>query len=183
MSKDGTNALDRFLSDLESLFSVTLQEVRKIMFHFHEEMRRGLAGGKSSLKMIPSSAAQRERKKGIFSPSISAERTSGSWPRRLMETETPRLRQSADSSFPVRRWAAPAINSSISLPIAFNHFSGNIMPTCNRPMILPSPSLFPWCRAPFLRENSSAGQKGLRPPAWRAKMSLSSSPKRCNAKE
>ncbi|MBU4370980.1 MAG: hypothetical protein KKH02_06015 [Proteobacteria bacterium] len=54
MSKDGTNALERFLSDLESLFSVTPQEVREIMFHFHEEMRRGLAGGKSSLKMIPS---------------------------------------------------------------------------------------------------------------------------------
>ena len=54
MSKDGTNAPDRFLSHLESLFSVTLQDAREIMLHFHEEMQRGLAGENSSLKMIPS---------------------------------------------------------------------------------------------------------------------------------
>ncbi len=54
MSKDGTNAPDRFLSHLESLFSVTLQDAREIMLHFHQEMQRGLAGKNSSLKMIPS---------------------------------------------------------------------------------------------------------------------------------
>ena len=41
MSKTGTNAPDRFLSHLESLFSVTLQDAREIMLHFHEEMQRG----------------------------------------------------------------------------------------------------------------------------------------------
>jgi hexokinase len=54
MNKDFANAPDRFLSHLESLFRVTLQDAREIMFHFHEEMQRGLAGEKSSLKMIPS---------------------------------------------------------------------------------------------------------------------------------
>jgi len=54
MNKDFAHTPDRFLSHLESLFSVTLQDAREIMFHFHEEMRRGLAGERSSLKMIPS---------------------------------------------------------------------------------------------------------------------------------
>jgi hexokinase len=54
MSKDSTNALNHYLSHLESVFSVTLQNAREIIFHFHEEMRRGLEGEKSSLKMIPS---------------------------------------------------------------------------------------------------------------------------------
>jgi len=54
MSKDGANTPDCFLSHLESLFRVTLQDAREIMFHFHTEMQRGLAGERSSLKMIPS---------------------------------------------------------------------------------------------------------------------------------
>lgn len=54
MNKDVVNAPDRFLSHLESLFSVTIQNAREIIFHFHEEMRRGLQGEKSSLKMVPS---------------------------------------------------------------------------------------------------------------------------------
>lgn len=54
MNKDFAHTPDRFLSHLESLFFPTLQDAQEIMFHFHEEMRRGLAGEKSSLKMIPS---------------------------------------------------------------------------------------------------------------------------------
>jgi hexokinase len=45
---------DRFLSQLESVFSVTLQDARVIIRHFHQEMRYGLAGEESSLKMLPS---------------------------------------------------------------------------------------------------------------------------------
>jgi len=43
-----------FLAHLGRLFSVTLSDARRIVVHFHDEMRRGLAGKKSSLKMIPS---------------------------------------------------------------------------------------------------------------------------------
>jgi hexokinase len=49
-----TDAADRFLSGLENFFRVTLSDAREILVHFQEEMRRGLAGEKSSLKMIPS---------------------------------------------------------------------------------------------------------------------------------
>jgi hexokinase len=67
VNKDLMSAPDRFLSRLESLFSVTLQDAREIMFHFHEEMRRGLAGEKSSLKMIPSFVGRPKRtEKGNF---------------------------------------------------------------------------------------------------------------------
>ena len=51
--KDLRNA-DRFLSHLESLFSVTFEDARAIIGHFHQEMRYGLAGEESSLKMLPS---------------------------------------------------------------------------------------------------------------------------------
>ncbi|MFH1079452.1 MAG: hypothetical protein V1766_04190 [Pseudomonadota bacterium] len=54
MRRDIASTPDRFLSRLESLFSVTLQDAQEITFHFHEEMRHGLEGKKSSLKMIPS---------------------------------------------------------------------------------------------------------------------------------
>ncbi len=54
MSKDSTHGLNHYLSHLESVFSVTLQNAREIIVHFHEEMQRGLAGEISSLKMIPS---------------------------------------------------------------------------------------------------------------------------------
>ncbi|MBA4396329.1 MAG: hypothetical protein C0394_02930 [Syntrophus sp. (in: bacteria)] len=54
MNKNTAKRPDRYLSHLESLFLVTIQDAREIMFHFHEEMRRGLAGESSSLKMIPS---------------------------------------------------------------------------------------------------------------------------------
>ena len=54
MGKDSANTLDRFLSHLESVFFVTLHDALEIISHFHREMRHGLAGEKSSLKMIPS---------------------------------------------------------------------------------------------------------------------------------
>ncbi len=54
MNKDSANTPDRFLSHLESVFSVSLDDAQKIITNFHQEMRYGLAGGKSSLKMIPS---------------------------------------------------------------------------------------------------------------------------------
>ena len=67
MGKDGTNALDRYLSHLESIFSVTLHDARSIFGHFHQEMHSGLAGEKSSLKMIPSFVGRpRGTEKGNF---------------------------------------------------------------------------------------------------------------------
>lgn len=49
-----TGNTDRFLSHLEGVFSVTLQDARDIIGHFHQEMRDGLAGEESSLGMLPS---------------------------------------------------------------------------------------------------------------------------------
>ena len=46
--------LDRFLSHLESVFFISLHDAQQIISNFHQEMRYGLAGEKSSLKMIPS---------------------------------------------------------------------------------------------------------------------------------
>lgn len=54
MTGKGETAPERYLADLESAFAVTLPDAREIMRRFHEEMRRGLAGEESSLKMIPS---------------------------------------------------------------------------------------------------------------------------------
>jgi len=54
MSNNQANTLDGFLSHLESVFTVTLHDSQEIIGNFHQEMRSGLAGMKSSLKMIPS---------------------------------------------------------------------------------------------------------------------------------
>ncbi len=54
MSKDNLNALDGFISHLDSIFSVTSYDAREIIATFHLEMGSGLAGTKSSHKMIPS---------------------------------------------------------------------------------------------------------------------------------
>ncbi|MEI8172578.1 MAG: hexokinase, partial [Deltaproteobacteria bacterium] len=54
MSKDSANTPDRFLFHLESVFFISLHDAREIISNFHQEMRHGLAGGGSSLKMIPS---------------------------------------------------------------------------------------------------------------------------------
>jgi len=54
MSENSANTLDNFLSHLESIFSVTLHDSQEIIGNFHQEMRAGLAGMKSSLKMLPS---------------------------------------------------------------------------------------------------------------------------------
>jgi len=42
------------MRDLENLFSVTPEDIRRILRDFHSEMQKGLAGSDSSLKMIPS---------------------------------------------------------------------------------------------------------------------------------
>jgi hexokinase len=44
---------DRYLSQLKGVFSVTLNDARAIISHFHGDMRDGLAGEESSLKMLP----------------------------------------------------------------------------------------------------------------------------------
>lgn len=44
---------NNFLARLESVFSVTSEDAREIIGHFHQDMRHGLAGGASSLKMLP----------------------------------------------------------------------------------------------------------------------------------
>jgi hexokinase len=54
MSKDKGNYLNSFLSHLDSIFSVTIHDAQEIIDTFHLEMSSGLAGMKSSLKMIPS---------------------------------------------------------------------------------------------------------------------------------
>jgi hexokinase len=46
--------LDHFLSQLESVFSISFHDAQEIISNFHKEMRCGLAGERSSLKMIPS---------------------------------------------------------------------------------------------------------------------------------
>ena len=56
MSKDKVNTLDHFLSHLDSIFSVTIHDAQEIIDTFQVEMSSGLAGMKSSLKMIPSFA-------------------------------------------------------------------------------------------------------------------------------
>ncbi len=48
------NDLDNFLSDTEGVFSITVSDARKIIEAFHQEMKLGLAGMESSLKMLPS---------------------------------------------------------------------------------------------------------------------------------
>lgn len=58
MDKNVAETPDRFLSRLEPLFRITPQDAFEIMGLFHEEMRRGLEGKKSSLKMIPSFIAR-----------------------------------------------------------------------------------------------------------------------------
>ncbi len=47
-------AVEDFLTRLEGLFFVSLQDLQAIVSDFHGEMRRGLAGKEGSLKMIPS---------------------------------------------------------------------------------------------------------------------------------
>jgi hexokinase len=54
MNKNSANTPDRFLYHLESVFFISLQDAQEIIGNFHQEMRHGLAGVKSSLKMIPS---------------------------------------------------------------------------------------------------------------------------------
>ena len=54
MNKDLAPAVDDFLTSLEGLFFVSLPDLHAIIGDFHGEMRRGLEGKESSLKMIPS---------------------------------------------------------------------------------------------------------------------------------
>src|SRR4030042_4659246 len=52
---------DKKLIYIERMFDVPLGEIKKIIREFHSEMRKGLSGCGSSLKMIPTCA---ERPKG-----------------------------------------------------------------------------------------------------------------------
>ena len=54
MHETPENTPEIFLSHLESIFSIVLQDSREIIGNFHREMRSGLAGTQSSLKMLPS---------------------------------------------------------------------------------------------------------------------------------
>ena len=44
---------NRTLKNIEGEFTVSLSEIRKIIRNFHSEMKKGLSGKKSSLKMLP----------------------------------------------------------------------------------------------------------------------------------
>lgn len=48
------SACEEFISSLEKLFTVSLNDIKVIISDFHSEMRKGLSGHESSLKMIPS---------------------------------------------------------------------------------------------------------------------------------
>lgn len=54
MMKNIDNGLDNFLLHLKGVFSITVEDSRDIIKAFHQEMKKGLAGTNSSLKMIPS---------------------------------------------------------------------------------------------------------------------------------
>ncbi|NPU84489.1 MAG: hypothetical protein HPY65_08355 [Syntrophaceae bacterium] len=67
MSISQSNKRDRVLSRLVRLFSVSVSHSRSIIGGFHEEMARGLAGERSSLRMIPSFVGRPTgREKGRF---------------------------------------------------------------------------------------------------------------------
>jgi len=61
------NTLKQFLNQIKTDFSITVQDAHEIMVNFHEEMRLGLAGEKSSLKMLPSFVSRpKGTEKGCF---------------------------------------------------------------------------------------------------------------------
>ncbi len=53
MSDNLTTAAKEFLSELQASFFIDLNDAREIISRFHNEMRLGLEGNDSSLKMIP----------------------------------------------------------------------------------------------------------------------------------
>ncbi len=54
MIKSTPSACEEFVSSLEKLFTISLNDIKVIITGFHAEMRKGLSGHESSLKMIPS---------------------------------------------------------------------------------------------------------------------------------
>lgn len=54
MTEPASVACEKFLSDLEKAFSISLNHVKIMISQFHREMKNGLSGHESSLKMIPS---------------------------------------------------------------------------------------------------------------------------------
>ena len=54
MTEPSPVACERFLSDLENTFSISLSHINVMISQFHAEMKKGLSGRESSLKMIPS---------------------------------------------------------------------------------------------------------------------------------
>ncbi|MHB8829726.1 MAG: hypothetical protein ACYC6Q_09415 [Syntrophales bacterium] len=53
MTRSFAPETERFLSRLEDDFRITIPDIREIISNFHTEMKRGLAGEQSSLRMIP----------------------------------------------------------------------------------------------------------------------------------
>lgn len=54
MNDFNADAVDDFLTSLERLFFLSLQDLRDVIGDFHDEMQRGLEGKESSLRMLPS---------------------------------------------------------------------------------------------------------------------------------
>ena len=54
MTEPSSVACEKFLSDLEKAFSISLNHIKIMISQFHREMKNGLSGHESSLKMIPS---------------------------------------------------------------------------------------------------------------------------------
>jgi len=54
MTQSSSVNCEKFLSDLEKAFSISLNHIKVMISQFHKEMEKGLSGHESSLKMIPS---------------------------------------------------------------------------------------------------------------------------------
>ena len=54
MTQSSPIACEEFLSNLEKSFSLSLNHIKSMISEFHTEMKNGLSGSESSLKMIPS---------------------------------------------------------------------------------------------------------------------------------
>ena len=67
MIKSSPVAYEEFVTYLEKLFAISLNEIKVIITDFHAEMQKGLSGYESSLKMIPSFVDRpRGNEKGTF---------------------------------------------------------------------------------------------------------------------
>jgi len=138
MIKNQLNTLDLFLSHLEGIFSVTIDDAREIIDAFHQEMRSGLSGMESSLKMIPSFVAPPTgTEKGRY-----LALDLGGTNIRILAVELDGKGNASVSA--VSRFVVPEQKMCGTGVELFDYIAQRIKASAdNRPMILPLPSLFP----------------------------------------